>query len=69
MNLAIPLSADDIDAMATGLGLVLGHLPLKDLALVIADAAETQPGSPQAQLVLRLIAEALRAEADEEPAQ
>lgn len=62
MNLAITLSADDIDAMATGLGEAFAAVPFDELVRRIAFAAETQPGAPQAQLALRLIAESLRTE-------
>jgi hypothetical protein len=62
MNLTITLAPSDIDAMATGMGLAFAGMSAHELTVYLRKAAATQPGSPHAQHVLRLIAEVIQAE-------
>lgn len=65
MTATLTLTGADIDAIATGLFMAfVGVVGVNDGALVEAleVAALTQPSSPQAQTLLRLLAESVRVE-------
>lgn len=65
MTPAVTLTGDDIDAAASALALhFMGYRPhaAAEVAGRLAMAADTQPSAPQAQLLLRLLAESIHAQ-------